>query len=631
MPSGPAPTACAGVAAQAAPKAAAPKVPAVATKPGAASATSTKMFKAIRDSLGYKPAATDTIFVPSDAAFDAFAKRYNLSSAMDFTNPKWADLMQTVGSYHIHENGSMSSSKMTNGMSVSTMNGAKISVGMGANGMMLKGVSNSAKIMKMDMTDGPAMVHVIDKVLIPPNVYTSLYEAATTRSDLKILGGLIKAQANLKEKSLNPLFSGTYFAVSDAGFKKFSKAENFTLEEAYETPGRTGLVLVFHAAPLPYSYEALTKLPPGGTIPSMLEIGSVPEPIYYGKSSSGVVTLWGALNLKDHAKVIVKDINIGAGVMQIIDFPLLPDLETAATQSIAQTVNKTEDLSTLSKIINATGILDQLDTPLFFGTLFAPSNEAFDKFATDMGFASIADVLKIEPLMDAILAYHLIPIAYSADKLDLYEPFTIKPFRGGVLRFKKVDDKLQVIGDHNTATVVEQGMDAGRSVVHKIDAVLLPEQVFTTIMSALEYFSSSAIIQNLVDATPALSAVVSDPKSDFTLFIPKNEAFLKQGPNVVERLMADNATRLEALQNHIVAGARFVPSGFKNGDKLETLLKQTLTVTIGAGPMDPSTKTKRGELSVTSEGGATAKVEVINIVAGQSVLHGINRVLIPKV
>lgn len=42
--------------------------------------------------------------------------------------------------------------------------------------------------------------------------------------------------------------------------------------------------------------------------------------------------------------------------------------------------------------------------------------------------------------MDAILGFHLIPVAYSDDKLNAFAPFSIKPFTGGTLRLGKTKE-----------------------------------------------------------------------------------------------------------------------------------------------------------------------------------------------
>jgi len=248
-----------------------------------------------------------------------------------------------------------------------------------------------------------------------------------------------------------------------------------------------------------------------------------------------------------------------------------------------------------------------------------------------MGFDKTDDLFKAEPLVDALLAYHLIPVAYSTEKLTQFAPFTIKPFKGGVLRFSKEGAKVTIVGEHNSALIVKAGLDAGRSVVHTIDAVLMPETVFFTIMDALEFYSSTSILQNMMDTTPDLTKAITDAKTNVTVFAPRNDAFLEMGPGFIDRVMDDAATRTAGLSYHVATGGgRYVPQDFKDGEVLQTLLKgETLSIRIEAVE-GAAGKAKEGRVLVVPSGGKPGIVQVINIVAGRSVIHGIDRVLVPK-
>lgn len=149
-------------------------------------------------------------------------------------------------------------------------------------------------------------------------------------------------------------------------------------------------------------------------------------------------------------------------------------------------------------------------------------------------------------------------------------------------------------GGQNSANLVKAGLDAGRSAVHMTDNVLLPDDVFYTIMMALEYYPESSILQNLVDATPDLAKVANNPRTNVTVFAPGNSAFLLVGPTFIPRLEADNRTRLNGLNYHISPGARFVPGGFPAGSRIPTLLKGQdigvkIAVTKGAGGKEQGT------------------------------------------
>lgn len=593
-----------------------------------------KVFKAIGDYLGYKPADTDTLFVPTDAAFAALAKQYGLKSPTEFLSPRYEALLARVGAYHIHEDAPLKAAQLKDGQKLDTLlKGESLTLQKSGNDIIVKGATNSAKVMLADRKDGTAVVHLIDKVLIPPNVYVSVYDAVTTRPDLSAWGKLFASDPNVKAKSSAGLFMGTYFAPSDAGVKAFEADDKTTIDKAFGGQDRLELVLYFHSTPLPHDLASIRNLSSNAPIKSSLSVGGVAEPIYHEKNGSSA-NVWGILNVKDRATITTPDILVGGGFLHIIDYVMVPDLDTAVSQNMAAAVANRSDLSHMASMLKDTGIAGHLASPMFQGTLLAPTNKAFEDLAKKMGFAKVDDLYKLEPVMDSIMAYHLMPAPYTAQRLKQFAPFTAKPFGGGpnaVLRFKSDGGKLSVVGVQNTANVVDAGIDAGRSVVHVLDTVLLPETVFPTIMDALEYHSAASILENLVAMTPELAKVARDPTTKVTVFAPRNQAFLDVSPMFVEAAEeAPAAVRLAALQYHISPGARFIPAGFKDGESLPTLLKgQDLKVSIKYED-DAGKKGKAGRVVLTPTGGPAATVNVINIAAGQSVIQGIDRVLLSK-
>lgn len=599
-----------------------------------AAAQDAKIFKSVATYLGYKPADTDTIFAPSDAAMNAFAKKYGLASAAELLSPRYEPLLARLGAYHIHEAAPLTAAQLKDGQKLNTLiTGAPVTVTKTGAGVVVKGASNSAKVISADGKDGTAVVHVIDAVLIPPNVYTSVYEAVTTRPDLKLWGKLFQADPNVKAKASSGNFWGTYFAPSNEGVKAFEAHDKTTLDKAFGGQSGLELVLYYHSTPVHYTVDAIRNRSSSEPIKSSLQVGGVPEPIFHQPNGS-TANVWGLLNVKDKATITTGDILVGGGYLHIIDYVLVPDLGAAASQNMAGVVGNRSDLSYAAALLKNTGVDGDVSSPMFQGTFFAPTNKAFDDFAKAMGFDKTADVFKIEPIMDQLLAYHMLPAPYTAARLKQYAPFTAKPFGGGpdpTLRFRSDGGKLTVVGQQNQASVVAAGLDAGRSVVHVIDAVLLPETVFPTIMAALEHYGAASILHNLIDMTPSLKKLAEDPKTKVTLFAPRNQAFLDVSPTFVELAeQTSDKARAEGLSYHISPGARFVPAGFKDGESLPTMLKgQDLKVSIKLVE-DAEKKSKQGHVVLTPTGGPPAEIGVINIAAGQSVIQGIDRVLLAK-
>ncbi|KAI8463254.1 MAG: hypothetical protein J3K34DRAFT_527146 [Monoraphidium minutum] len=597
-------------------------------------APSTATFKAIGDYLGYKPADTDTVFVPTDAAFEELAKLYGLKNAKGFLNPKYTALLTKLGAYHIVEAGAYKADALKDKQQLKTIEGRNLVISKGATGVSVQGAGSRARVVTADQALGTAIVHVIDKVLMPPDTYATLFGALTKRPELKAWGALFASDAEARKKAANPQFSGTYFAPTDAAVKKLLASEK-AADFATAVGGKADvpLVLYYHAAPHPWSFAQLRNISgKRPAIASSLQVGGAPEKIFVSRAPKGGAEVWGPLNVQDKATIITRDILIGAGVLHTVDFPLLPDISASAKQSVYQAVKGAKDLSIMSKVIAGTGILDELDDPTFSGTLLAPTDKAFEAFAKSLGFSKVDDILKNEVLLDAILGHHLVPVAYPADRLAVYAPFTAAPFSGGNLKFSKAGAGLAVASEQNSAAVTTSaGLDAGRSVVYPIDAVLLPDGVFTSIAAALQFYASASLLHNLVAATPELSKVVADPKAALTLFAPRNEAFLEVGPNFVEEAFtASEEARVAGLKYHLVQGARYVPSGFpRNGEALKTLLAgQDLKVDIRTAP--GAGGKAQGELWLVPTGGPASKVVRPNVIAGQSVVHGVSRVLAPK-
>lgn len=109
--------------------------------------------------------------------------------------------------------------------------------------------------------------------------------------------------------------------------------------------------------------------------------------------------------------------------------------------------------------------------PDFVGTVFAPTNEAFDKaaqMAQKLGVQLSLDTLK------EILLYHVIngTVATAADLTD-GEP--LETLGGETLTVKLEGGKVYLLDKNNDEIeVVTPDVPAGDAIVHVIDGVLLP-------------------------------------------------------------------------------------------------------------------------------------------------------------
>lgn len=194
-------------------------------------------------------------------------------------------------------------------------------------------------------------------------------------------------------------------------------------------------------------------------------------------------------------------------------------------------------------------------------------------------------------------------------------------------------ERLALKGAQNTAKVVSADVPAGKSVIHAIDTVLLPGDVFPTLKAALTFKRSTEPVAKLILADPSLSKAAADPKTAVTLFAPVKDAADAAFATPAGRALASNKTAVAALLSyHVVpGGARILPNGVKDGQALQTALKgHALTVkkTVAKGPDGASV----GTLSLVPDkpGAKPVKVGKFNIIAGSSMVHIVDGVLTPK-
>ena len=92
------------------------------------------------------------------------------------------------------------------------------------------------------------------------------------------------------------------------------------------------------------------------------------------------------------------------------------------------------------------------------------------------------------------------------------------------LSLSAFDNTVKVQGATNLALVTVANIKAGASIIHIVDAVLvplLPDTTYPTIASAASAYGLTALV-NLVSRTPLFPAV-TDPTTALTVFAPTDE------------------------------------------------------------------------------------------------------------
>ena len=135
---------------------------------------------------------------------------------------------------------------------------------------------------------------------------------------------------------------------------------------------------------------------------------------------------------------------------------------TSAPVSVADTIARDPQLSTLNGLVQKAGMAEMLKAGGPY-TVFAPTNDAFKAVS-----AKTMDELSADPVrLKAVLAYHVVPARLAADQVKNQDVKTAQA----------ANQSLSKAGSYVTveeAMVQTADLDASNGVVHTIDRVLMP-------------------------------------------------------------------------------------------------------------------------------------------------------------
>ena len=404
-----------------------------------------------------------TVFAPTDQAFaDA---GINLSS---LDNDEGKSILSDILLYHVLS-GSVQSSEVTDGLTATAVNGDILTFAVGDSVMV-----NDATVTTPDVMASNGVIHVIDKVLIPP---ADLENIPTVAQSTGIHNSLVSA---LIHANLVGALSGegpyTVFAPTDAAFEEFGlNLSDFDTEAENETLAK---ILSYHVAMGSVMSSSIT---------SGMEVNSlIQEPI-------SVSVFNGSVILNGEASVTQADVMTSNGVIHVINKVLMPpsmspqgppgeicyDMETH-TIDVTKTEETCEKMWTPSVDIPTTAAATTIHTALVAAldkanlvetlkgegpfTVFAPTDQAFadaginlDDYDTEEKISALA----------GILTYHV--VSGKVMSTDLTDGMEATALSDDVLKFT-VGDTVLV----NDATVIIADVPVSNGVIHVIDKVLMP-------------------------------------------------------------------------------------------------------------------------------------------------------------
>ncbi|ORY10425.1 FAS1 domain-containing protein [Clohesyomyces aquaticus] len=284
----------------------------------------------------------------------------------------------------------------------------------------------------------------------------------------------------------------------------------------------------------------------------------------------------------------------------------------ASNQSLAATLNATEQLSNLTTFITANPALLSALSQAQNITILAPSNEAFAKLLN----SSAGEAVAADPeLLAAVLQYHVIQGTIYASQISnmsafvptLLENSTYSNVTGGqVVEAVAIGETVAFYsGLLQNSTVTTANVNFTGGVIHIIDTVLtVPLNVSDSAAAA-----NLTSLRGALNATDLLSAVNETP--DLTIFAPTNAAFQSIG-SALGNLSTEDLAGI--LTYHVVNGTVAYSSDLESGMQVPTIQGGNLTITI-----------ENGTVFVNG-----AKVITPNVLVANGVVHIIDNVLNPN-
>jgi uncharacterized surface protein with fasciclin (FAS1) repeats len=185
----------------------------------------------------------------------------------------------------------------------------------------------------------------------------------------------------------------------------------------------------------------------------------------------------GKIKLNGSATVVKANVLASNGVIHVINRVLVPPslvAPPAPTESIVQIAAGNPDFSTLVSLLTQAGLVDALSGAGPF-TVFAPTNEAFQKLATAAP-ATYQAVLADPKLLAKVLTYHVVSGSIDAAQATAaaQQGSSVTSLEGEPIALSLVGGKLTLDG---SSTVVTPNIMATNGIIHVIDTVLVPPSI----------------------------------------------------------------------------------------------------------------------------------------------------------
>jgi len=505
-----------------------------------------------------EPKGPFTMFAPTEQAFASLPN--GLVTCLLET--KSQNILADILKYHIIE-GKILSSDLSKSANITTLNGYNVAVD-ASDGVKI----NDSTVSNPDIEANNGVIHVIDSLLIPSNININTFlstcrdipETAIAYGNLETLVTAL-GTADLVDFLSEPAGPFTVFAPTD---KAFAALPDGLIGCLLKPENKDTLVDIL-------KYHIIE-----GNVLSDILVISMAATTLNGEDVAVVSSDGAKIN---DSRVSMSDVKAKNGVIHIIDSVLVPsriniNAFLATCRDIPQTAVANRKFETFLTALGAADLIDIFSEPAGSFTVFAPTDKAFA--ALPNGLVNCLLKPNNKDILADILKYHIIKGKLSTN--DLRNNMEITTLNGNDLATKSLGSTNEFALD----------IEGSNEVIHAIDYVLVPSDIdIDSILNKCRDISyiidtkgNLSIFATALD-TADLVDTLSEPAGPFTIFVPKDEAFIGFPDGFVACLLEYNNKGIlrDILKHHIVEG-KFLLSELKNGMTLSTLNGDSVTVKV---------------------------------------------------
>ena len=503
-----------------------------------------------------------TVFAPTDQAFTDAGIDLN-----DFNTQEEKDTLSDILLYHV-VSGSVPSSAVTDGMLATMVNGDKAKFGVSGSTVTV----GTATVTTADVQASNGIIHVIDKVLMPPvDIPTT---AQTTGIHTSLVAAVIQADLLPTLQGTGPftVFAPTDQAFTDAGID-LAALDNPTGKQTLSD------ILLYHVVSAEVQSSDVTDC--------MSADAANGQPLSFTVGSTVMV---------NDANVTSTDVVASNGLIHVIDKVLTP---SDTPNNIPRTAQCTGIHNSLVAGVIQAELLETLQGTGPF-TVFAPTDQAFIDAGIDLASLNTPEG---KATLSDILLYHV--VSGEVPSSAVTECLAATAVNGQSLSFT-VGDGVMV----NDANVTLADVNTSNGVIHVIDKVLTPTDTPNDIPRTAQCTGlHNSLVAGVIQAELLETLQGTGP---FTVFAPTDQAFTDAGIDLASLDTPEGKAILsDILLYHVVAGN--VPSSaVTECMSADAVNGQPLSFTVNGGVMVNG-----------------ANVTLADVNTSNGVIHVIDKVLTP--